>query len=130
MLRPRELFQDAPVQLLADMTFAREGQVWVGTGVPASREEAGSVFRIMQHVKIALGHPINQRFSVWTGDAIAPVYMLAVKITCVETGVWEHWDASDVIRDVGGLWTLTIFTPSSSTQSHSTTDPVGVMKMP
>ena len=45
----------------------------------------------MQQVKIALGRPINQRFSIWTGGALAPVYMLAVKITCVETGVREHW---------------------------------------
>ena len=63
------------------MTIAREGQVWVDTGVPASREEAESVFRIMQQSKIALGRPINQRFSILTDGAIAPVYMLAVKIT-------------------------------------------------
>ena len=81
MLRPRELFQDASVVLPADVTIARECQVWVGTGVPACRGEASSVFRIMQQSKIALGRPINQRFSIWTGGAIAPVYMLAVKIT-------------------------------------------------
>ena len=92
MLRPRELFRDVSVQLPAEMTIARQGLAWVGTGVPASREEAGSVFRIMQQSKIALGRPINQRFSIWTGGAIAAVYMLAVKITCVETGVWKHWD--------------------------------------
>ena len=81
MLRPRKLFQDASVQLPADVTIAREGQVWVGTGVPASREDARSVFRIMQQSKTALGCSFNQRFSIWTGGAIAPVYMLAVKIT-------------------------------------------------
>ena len=48
MLRPRELFQDAFVQLPAGVNIARESQVEVGTGIPASREEAGSVFRIMQ----------------------------------------------------------------------------------
>ena len=83
------------------MTLAREGQVWAGTGVSASREEAGSVFRIMQLGKIVLGRPINQRFSIWTGGVITPVYTLAVKISYVETGVWEHWDG--IIRDVGGL---------------------------
>ena len=87
MLRPKELFQDTSVQLLADVTLAREGQVWVGTGAPASRKEAGSFFRSMQQGEIALGRPINQRFSIWTGGAIAPVHLLAVKITCVETGV-------------------------------------------
>ena len=92
MLRPRQLFWDTSAQLPADVALGREGQVWVGTDVPASREEAGSVFRIMQQVKIALARPINQRFSIWTGGAITPVYMLAVKATCVETGVWEHWD--------------------------------------
>ena len=93
MLRLKELLQDTSVQLPADVTLARESQVWVGTGVSASREEAGSVFRIMQQGKIALGRPINQRFSKWTGGAITPIYMLVVKITCVETGVWEHWDS-------------------------------------
>ena len=92
MLKSRELFQDASVQWPADVTIAREGQVWVGIDVPASREEAGSIFRIMQQNKIALGRPINQSFSIWTGGDIAPVYMLAVKITCAETGVWKHWD--------------------------------------
>ena len=92
MLRPRKLFQDASVQLPADVTIAREGQVWIDTGVPAFREDAGSVFRIMQQSKTALGCSFNQRFSIWTGSAIALVYMLAVKITSVETGVWEHWD--------------------------------------
>ena len=80
------------IQLPVDVTIAHEGQVWVGIGVPASREEAASISRIMQQNKIALGRPINQRFSIWNGGAIAPVYMLAVEITCLETGVWEHWD--------------------------------------
>ena len=101
MLRPRELFQDVSVQLPADVTIALEGQVLVGTGVPASREEAGSIFRNMQQSKIALDRTINQRFSIWTGGAIAPVYMLTVKITCVETGVWEHWNG--YIHHVGDL---------------------------
>ena len=73
----QELFQDASVQLPADVTIAREGQVWVGIGVSASRE-AGSVFRIMQQSKIALGRPVNQRFSIWTGGTIELVYIPAV----------------------------------------------------
>ena len=92
MLKPRELFQDASVQLPAGVTIAREGQVWVGTTVPASRGGAGSVFTIMQQSKVALDRPINQRFSIRTGGAIVPVYVLALKITCVETEVWEHWN--------------------------------------
>ena len=33
---------------------------------------------IMQQSKIALGRLINQRFFIWTGGAIVPVYMLGV----------------------------------------------------
>ena len=78
----------------------------------------------MQQGKIAHGCPINQRFSIWTGGAITPVYMLEVKITCIETGVCGNTEMADgIIRDVGGFYTLTIFMPSTSTKSHSTTDP-------
>ena len=66
MLRPRELFQDSSVKLPADVTFACEGQIWVSTGVPESRKKAGRVFGYKQQSKIALGRPINQRFSIWT----------------------------------------------------------------
>ena len=59
MLRPREHFQGASVELPADMIVVCEGQVWVGTSAPASRKEAGNIFRIMQQSKIALGRPIK-----------------------------------------------------------------------
>ena len=48
------------VQLPEDVTIACVDQVWVGTSVLAFREEAGSVFRIMQQSKIVLGRPIKQ----------------------------------------------------------------------
>ena len=54
MLRPRELFQDTSVQFPAHVTLAREGQVWVGTNVPASREEAGASLGLCNKARLLL----------------------------------------------------------------------------
>ena len=40
--------------------------------------------------KISLGCPASQTFSIWVGVTMAIVSVLAVKITCIKTGVWEH----------------------------------------
>ena len=92
MLWPRELFWGTFVQMPAVMTGTRESQVWIGSSVPATGEETGGVLGIVQQDKATVNCPVSQAFSVWGDKMIAPISMLSVKVACIETGVWKHWN--------------------------------------
>ena len=53
----------------AVMAGTRESQVWIGSSVPAAREEAGGVLWFVQQDKATVGCPVSQAVSIW-GDRI------------------------------------------------------------
>jgi len=57
------------------VTGAYKGQVWVGTGVPASRVEARGILGVVKKNKIVFHHPVNQAFSICTDGVVFSVCM-------------------------------------------------------
>ena len=67
-----------------------------------TREKGRGILRIVKESEVALGGPVSQAFSIWTGRIITTA-RLAVKITSVETKVGNTGMAVGVSREVGGV---------------------------
>jgi len=102
MLGPGEPLQNTSV-METSVTDAYKSQIWVGTGVPASRVEARGILGVVKKNKIVLHRPVNQAFSICTDGVVIPVRMLAIKITRIEAGLVEHQDSCGVSREGKGL---------------------------
>ena len=117
---PWERSKNTSVRQSVVLADTREGQVRVGVHVPSMRGETGHSLYVLQQRKVVGCCPGGRTLSVRRWCAVAPVDMLTVEVTNVQTG--NVGMAVGVSHDGRALWTLMILYPAMSTHDHQVSD--------
>ena len=90
MLWPWELSLNTSVWQSAVLVETRKSQVRVGADIPLVREESGCFVWVIQQSKVVGCCPGVQALTVRRCFVVTPVDMLAVEVTNIQGGVFEH----------------------------------------
>ena len=92
VLWSQELSQNTSVWQSVVLAEIRQGQVWLGADNPSVRGKTGCFLWFVQQSKVVGCCAGVQAFTVRRCFVATAVDVLAVEVTNVNTGVWEHRD--------------------------------------